>query len=597
MNVYDLIDWGLLVALSSCLPWALSSACGLLALLVARRHNKVLLVPLAVYCLLPPTYGALAAIPPTILAYFFAALCRNSLQRYIPQVMLLGSYHGLPAAWTLIGLNAALMFAGPHARCYSKDIRLNFPNYPNRVEVLQLGTTHIAMGFNDLALLCSSKFVGPCDGRKLKFIGVDQSAYSVAKGLVILQMLEDDSTPLGHILQVWYSSTWTLSALTSFKRAASAVVAGASSLREAAFGNPEPVLKYLQLWLISDPISVSAAHEQWLSLQNRKASVATPQLEEVIAILKRNIDRTTMLHYAHSGDFIFGISRQEGGIEVVVPETAEVGSLCMWCDTPEGSYGSPTQEFIFKAFSMSDLVQQWVAERQNGANIVQVLAVYVLKGIKSLRHRLCDLDVQLFCLEVDPADSSLAARFAALDARSVSWSNLMDYMEYSRFHDYARQVGQSAVHVGYSMEWMSRRISALSRLSPLERDARVLSGVSGLTGTSKMDNFTLYTGLDQLVEWRQQVTFSGHRALLVHANLNTYFSAMQDHRKWVYEQFAPDGINIGHASMDLWNPLQYGVQSTGAHMSWAYDLQREIVNADMFHISDTFRSSFGHDAA
>ena len=57
-----------------------------------------------------------------------------------------------------------------------------------------LGTTHVAVGFNDLGMLLT------CDLREapheqpspkaLRFVGLDGSAFSVAKSLVVAEMLQ-----------------------------------------------------------------------------------------------------------------------------------------------------------------------------------------------------------------------------------------------------------------------------------------------------------------------------------------------------------------------------------------------------------------------
>ena len=60
--------------------------------------------------------------------------------------------------------------------------------------MLTWGTTHVAVGFNDLIVLLKSRLVA--DGsskRDFKFICIDSSAYSVAKTKVLWQMMMDRS--------------------------------------------------------------------------------------------------------------------------------------------------------------------------------------------------------------------------------------------------------------------------------------------------------------------------------------------------------------------------------------------------------------------
>ncbi len=69
---------------------------------------------------------------------------------------------------------------------------MSFQSLPIHLEML--GTTHVAVGFNDLGILLT------CDLREapheqpfpkaLRFVGLDGSAFSVAKSLVVAEMLQ-----------------------------------------------------------------------------------------------------------------------------------------------------------------------------------------------------------------------------------------------------------------------------------------------------------------------------------------------------------------------------------------------------------------------
>ncbi|CAE7234169.1 purD [Symbiodinium natans] len=110
----------------------------------------------------------------------------------------------------------------------------NFSNFPGRKDVLTWGTTHVAVGFNDLIVLLKSRLVA--DGSSpehidattsktsLKFIGIDSSAYSIAKTKVVWQMMMDSSIPICSIIEVWFSATWGRSSLEAFGKALNHVV-------------------------------------------------------------------------------------------------------------------------------------------------------------------------------------------------------------------------------------------------------------------------------------------------------------------------------------------------------------------------------------
>merc|ERR1712061_46637 len=81
---------------------------------------------------------------------------------------------------------------------YCPMTRTSFCNIPPRKEVLHRGTTHVAVGFNDLSVLLVCDLQDPPGDRAgpLVFKGVDMSSYSVAKSAVVTEMLRQADVPL-----------------------------------------------------------------------------------------------------------------------------------------------------------------------------------------------------------------------------------------------------------------------------------------------------------------------------------------------------------------------------------------------------------------
>lgn len=106
---------------------------------------------------------------------------------------------------------------------YNADMRSNSGNCPARKDILSWNSTHVAVGFNDLMYVLRSSFessgVKAGEQRWFKFVGIDMSPYSIAKTEVVAAMLLDHSTPVTHVMQVWFSSTWSRDCLDSFRRA------------------------------------------------------------------------------------------------------------------------------------------------------------------------------------------------------------------------------------------------------------------------------------------------------------------------------------------------------------------------------------------
>jgi hypothetical protein len=102
---------------------------------------------------------------------------------------------------------------------YDPTILHSFSNEISRSEILTAGTTHIAVGFTDLSLLNSARFQeGLSEKKTLQWIGYEASAYCCAKTAIIATMISLNM-PSNHILQVWYSASWSNESLKSFRHA------------------------------------------------------------------------------------------------------------------------------------------------------------------------------------------------------------------------------------------------------------------------------------------------------------------------------------------------------------------------------------------
>ena len=88
---------------------------------------------------------------------------------------------------------------------YEPRIRSNYVNCPYRCEIMFYGTTHVALGFNDLNSLINGVWVPASEdvyeGRPGRWVGFEMNEFNVAKTLVVSQMIADKDIPLDHVLQ------------------------------------------------------------------------------------------------------------------------------------------------------------------------------------------------------------------------------------------------------------------------------------------------------------------------------------------------------------------------------------------------------------
>ena len=120
---------------------------------------------------------------------------------------------------------------------------------------LLLGSYHVALGFNDLGWLLSSKFTESerHKGKALHF-GIERSEFNITKSLVLTEMLHSN-VGLESVFQVWYSSAWSSNVLPSFRKCCTlALERWEASESSEASRNEVKVTAYLRHWASAEPL-------------------------------------------------------------------------------------------------------------------------------------------------------------------------------------------------------------------------------------------------------------------------------------------------------------------------------------------------------
>ena len=141
----------------------------------------------------------LRAPPPDILSWYFNAQRKlGDIQNLIP--------------------------TAPYGSSRAAGMRTNFSNCP--AHVLAPGLSHVAVGFVDLGMLLDSDFLSRAHETAacFQFRGIEASPFAVAKSLVLWEMLQTVGTKEKWIVQVWFSSVWSVSARMRFWRLPSASI-------------------------------------------------------------------------------------------------------------------------------------------------------------------------------------------------------------------------------------------------------------------------------------------------------------------------------------------------------------------------------------
>lgn len=356
---------------------------------------------------------------------------------------------------------------------YPEDLTANFGNSPNRKDPLFFGTTHVAVGHNDLGLLMNPivseheatvnikngdrETAGETSAAPLKFVGLEQSAFSSAKGAVIAEMLLDPEVLAHHVFQVWYSTTWSAQAKGSFLRCTRKVIDRAS---EGGAVSSQPCLEspavheLLHFWAsVASNITVPREDAYRRRVELSKALSIQEHPAVHIANFVRADDQKDAVRYLLTGEVFPAEARAAGEIPVE-------GSLCMWC-TPQITRRH--EENIFNVVSFVDILEESGRCRAGGDEggtvvVTELISRFLMRGLTKLKQFCVDgrVVVELHHMSVDRA---VAQEIASWRPRTMSWSNVLDYVyPVGDFHTLARSCSSLApcTHYGYSMDWTSK---------------------------------------------------------------------------------------------------------------------------------------------
>ena len=479
---------------------------------------------------------------------------------------------------------------------YNTCIRSNFANSPHCPKNLNMGTAHVAVGNNDLGELLASiehLLPPPKDEWKTKslyFIGIDASPFSVAKTQVITEMLKSKSTPLSHVLQAWYSSSWNRKVVKSWKSAVHKVLEQDQNNLGHDPNEVQHILSYLYKWASAEPCSLLEARRQWFESHHFRKPNDYGKEAIFIANLIRKIDRHAACAYILTGDVFPRKSFDQRD-----NDEPEVGSLAMWSVPPN----SPPIEMdmIYNIISIPELLIE-MEKKKSERNINEILTDMLMRQLKLLRESMLNskIEVRLICQTLCVDNDSLINRISEMKPWSMSWSNCIDYFStYETFHALARRCSQhgDTIHFAYSMNWPSEIMGANMMDYPNE---------------AVLEMFDTYTGEMHLL-WKaysfdKLFTFPAHDVFLnisnnlltrtLYENWSEYFFGCAKlsksetlerilssrtgcflNREEANERFHPTAQNCGLTIGSVLhegplNPLQR-TASTSINLVWTYD--------------------------
>ncbi|GMF28839.1 unnamed protein product [Phytophthora fragariaefolia] len=303
---------------------------------------------------------------------------------------------------------------------YDARIRSNFANNPNHAEVYFFGTTHVAIGFNDLSSLLAAKIqdkTSTCS-EALRFVGFEMSEFAVAKCKGIARMLGSPEVSISSVMEVWLSSTWSKTTLTDFRKCLAAVLKSLDGSQQ----NP----KVISYWTAAETISAAKARSEFflnMERYNQKSFIAP-------SCFRREIDRLDLIQYMLTGEV-----RASSNVLNVL----ERNSAALLMRTLH-SVDRLSVADLFVIHVMTNI------RRRRDLMMNNRLTIDVNYGVvKAMRGQAAN----------DPDNQKLLARIAKLRPYTISWSNVLYYFLPEDFHDLARRCSMhgDCMHYGYSMNW------------------------------------------------------------------------------------------------------------------------------------------------
>jgi hypothetical protein len=301
-----------------------------------------------------------------------------------------------------------------------------FSNQAYRKEMLTAGKVHVAVGFVDLGLLLVSDLTSNASSvssKATRFVGIERSAYCVAKTLVIWSAMKKSSVlPRDRakaIVQLWWSATWEKSTLALFRECVKDVLLKSGDL------TPE-VRSIVVHWDNAGDVSLRRARDVWKKLTNDICCSAHLQKLE---------DRLDASAYGLTGDFALSSLDQL------------VGSTLL-CDLPDGT---PPFELNISIYGTVSHVITACDALRDGTSLMRSIENSHEANVTKLLKWVDEGKISVTLLHADVSES--IPMIVSMHPHSMSWSNLPDYFGYRKFHALARScsVGGDTIHFAYSM--------------------------------------------------------------------------------------------------------------------------------------------------
>ena len=322
---------------------------------------------------------------------------------------------------------------------YIPSILQSFSNSVYKPGIVKGGMTQVSIGFVDLSSLIYNTLRLEGGTSVFKWIGYEMSSYSVAKALVLVDMMRE-ATPEA-VLQVWYSCAWTQTTESLF-------LSSVSNILDSGVCQDADVFFFLTHWLVNKA-TLKEARDLWLS--------SSTDSTMVIANFTRERDRNALISYRLTGQLL----------------EAQVGSIVMCCNPPGLGDLAMNLEFL-QTIYYPLLAKKWSKSR---SNIIEVGITIGLSHISTWMQHLKrgNVEIEVRHQKVESSNINIIQEISSLMPNLVSWSNVPDYIHPEEFLRLANAVSsKKTINQFYSMNWSHNCFGVNAIDYPLEERSDII---------------------------------------------------------------------------------------------------------------------------
>ncbi|KAL9647075.1 hypothetical protein ABK040_016549 [Willaertia magna] len=280
------------------------------------------------------------------------------------------------------------------------------------------GNRHLSVG-TDLALLlhCNINIDNNEELPIVKYISYDESAYTIAKSMVLLSMFKQDSQPES-IMQVWFSSGWSKQTFNEFKKALTSIDKENQLSKE--------VKEILNHWSFAKLDTKNKPSDLW----PQETSFTQYDIHYNLSTKK---DRVDVIRYLLTGEI---------GQSPIYP------SVCMF-DNHTSVYYRYNPESIFAILPFD------IPYINN--SLMDSVCQYLLQNIQKVKDWIISDKLQILLRHQSITPDSIPSEIIDYKPTTINWRNICDYMYPKDFLKIASKCsdGSNTIHSMHSTNWKS----------------------------------------------------------------------------------------------------------------------------------------------